>query len=256
MFLVEEPLRRLQDSRDFRILFASFLRRRGDAWRHRRTDEFTPLDLWLARRSLTIQGDIGLDLIDGFRTEEPGTISRRARRALHVGTPLRVYLPFAAFPKRVLLNFGARGADEAAVPLLTRLQGSEISGDHLLRILEGAASLVPGAPTPTPASRAGARLVSAALAMLQPVPLCERLTRWDPGWVELQEQTDILEWVREEGNGFQRGLGNEIHRELFPGDRLITGAELGRSFPRIATSARTCERCPDCLCSGYETSSR
>lgn len=218
----EERLQRLRDNRAFRATFATFLRHRDDDWRARRVDHFAPVELYAASRRITLHAQINRALLAQFARREKKLLPSQTLRDLRVGTTLPLHVPFASFTKRPWLNFSMRDGAGVAVPVLTRFEGSTITGGNLLRVFESAAEHLPD-----PIAREDQRgpwLVAAALAAVNPTGLERRLVRWRPDWA--QHQQDLVSaWTQHEANLFQSGLGAKV-KELLEDKTLFEGQTL------------------------------
>jgi hypothetical protein len=233
---------RAYDSNEFRVVFADFLLRHGDEWRLRRTDEFTPVDLNTARRRITLQGLVSRDLLAHVaqELEETGAshlVGPRSGSLPQPGEELFILLPFAAYPKRVLLDFSTADSRGCEVPLVSRLPGSAVTGAHLLAILKDRSKVSGQHREPSQSAEAGALIVCSAIAALNPAALRERLERsprsvsgqrWD------KEDIDLLigRWVQAEGNRFLHGLGNILAPAITASGLVGTGPELRQFIPR------------------------
>jgi hypothetical protein len=203
----------------FRTAFASYLRRYPRSWRLRRRDYLAPVDFHLAKRQITLQGQVSRALFRAFQDE----VGIAESRGLAEGGEARVFLPFAVFPKRVLLDFSTFDASNNRVPLLTREEDCRVSATHLLGLWP-AGSL----GEPDDASARGAYLVMRTLCSVDPAALGRRIEAWHqstllgrPGHVErawrpTRQRTTgvealalsdlVSEWVRAELTAFNPGL--------------------------------------------------
>jgi hypothetical protein len=230
-----------QETNEFRVVFADFLLRHGDEWRLRRTDQFTPVDLNTARRTITIQGLISRDLLRHFaeELEDAGASNLLGRRSAPLPRPgdeLFLFLPFAAYPKRVLLDFSTADSRGCAVPLVSRLPGSAVTGAHLLALLKDRSKPPRRQRFPTEQEEAGALIVCSAIAALSPAALQERLDRAPRGvsgqsWEQENIKLLTARWLQTEGNRFLPGLGDSIGPAI-AGSRVVgVGPELRRFVP-------------------------
>lgn len=222
-------LRQLRESEAFRATFANFLRRRPDEWRKRRVDHFTPTELYAAERRITLHGEIGVDLMAAFAEAESRLLSQRALSELQTGTSLPLYIPFAAFTKHPWLRFSSHNASGEAVPVLTRFDGSTITGWYLLQVLESVARRRESPPANV---FAGAALAASSLAAINPTALEKRLASWSRNWGSYQDDSRILMWVEREAEAFRPRLGTQLLR-LLDDTTLIAN---GQSLPELAGS--------------------
>jgi hypothetical protein len=225
---------------EFRTAFASFLRRRSDDWRVRRVDHFTPLDLYTARRRITLQGNIDRELLGEFSREYPSLLSARAVRNLRDGDAISVYLPLAQFSKRVLLGFSIRDELGRAVSLLPRVHSGTVTGLHLLNNLESGLSdelrteLLPKDQGERRAAEFGAIVVAATLSVVNPFALERRLAAWRRNWHRDQDdRTCLLDWVERESNLFRDELGANVRTAVEGAGVLGVGDLLPRYLPSL-----------------------
>jgi hypothetical protein len=204
-----DPLLELRDRRAFRATFASFLRDRGDDWRGRRVDHFTPIAVNAASRRITLHGQINRELFADFAEDEQRLLPEEALDHLHADVSLPLYLPFAAFAKEPWLQFSTADARGHAIPVLTRFEGSAITGKHLVRVLESAAeNLSPGTLSRAGGENrplSGAILVASALVSINPTALKHRIERWAPIW-RRDADTFVSEWITHEVKRFRVDL--------------------------------------------------
>jgi hypothetical protein len=222
-----DVLASLRDSSAFRSTFASFLRHRGDDWRGRRVDHFTPIALKAASRRITLHGQINKELLADFAELEQRLLPEEALKRLHAGVSLPLYVPFAAFAKEPWLQFSTIDGRGSAVPVLTRFEGSAITGRHLVRVLESAAEALSLSTLHDAGGRdrpvSGAILVASALASINPTALNRRIERRKPAW-QRDPSTFVSEWVAEEARSLRPDLGGALAD-------LAAGVSVDGGFP-------------------------
>lgn len=144
----------------FRSALAIALRSNPDAWRLRRTDQFSPLDLNSARHRVTLQLLITAEFVNEV-IRGNDDLERTCETAKE-GETLSVYIPVLRMPKRILVDFKSTDVAGHAVPLLPRTHDSLIVAEELVASFGVAAPDARYAPLKT---------ILAALIYLNPVSL-------------------------------------------------------------------------------------
>jgi hypothetical protein len=210
-----------------RITFASFLRRRSTEWRLRRRDFFVPIDFHLVQRQITLHGQINAGLLDEFRTEQqlPELDTEEERTW--------IYLPFATFPKQILLDFSTFDPSGVRIPLLTRAQAAHVTAEHLF-------GLFPRYARPRSLEeRSAAMIALETIAASSPIALAAHQRYWlhnivarRAGWRKrrsirarsaLSDQALFELWFETEANAFNDRLQdqtNDIRAALW--DYILT----------------------------------
>jgi len=203
---------------------AAYLRGRAHLWRTRRVDQFTPVDIHLARHTTTIQGQIGAALVTDFLTRESLEVPRST--LLADGLEMTLCVPAVSQPKHLLLEFTARDDSGRILPVLTRLAAAQFSATYLLSILDEACGTLLGAPF-----ESDLLLLLTTLAYQNPNSLSERVDRWlDTSGLHSRGERDhrspafrasrhrkaslngrhLRDWVRREGDLFGEGTGDAL----------------------------------------------
>lgn len=171
----------------YRTALASYLRRYPYEWRLRRRDYLAPVDFHLAKRQISLQGLLREDLYTAFRAETGVDDVLR----LEDGRSGQIFLPFAFFPKRVLLDFTTQDSGSQQVPLLTREEDCRVSATHLL-------SLWPAKSYPDSRSveARGAHLVLRVLCSVDPAVLGRRIRNWRLETTERSRTAKVGEFAK------------------------------------------------------------
>jgi hypothetical protein len=198
--------------------FATFLRFNPALWRMRRVDRFVPQDLDLAEHQTSIQGLIDVSLLEEFLARRTDVLRLPDVEARN-GDPITLFVPAISAPKRLLLNFSARGEGGESLPMLSRAEGSTIvARDLLSRLLRNSVGRVDGLEDLTRAHERLSALIT-TLVFLNPHRLAERLERWPHRRHRLRgdrglDRRDLVEWVRQEGEEFIADGGQLLAGEL------------------------------------------
>jgi hypothetical protein len=192
----------------FRLAFANFLRTHPYAWRTRRLDRMTPLDFYLARRQISLQGRILPSALVEYQRSRGAPPPPREFAA---GEPMFLYVPFAVFPKQMLLDFSTADGTDCRVPLLTRDEGARVTALHLLNLIPRGSF-----PTNRP-ERLGAALIFETLAATDPTALLRRLCEWRGDDQYLPSRNHLADWLTYEAAQFSRGLGDELPERYLAG---------------------------------------
>jgi hypothetical protein len=193
----------------FAYAFASFLRQNEEAWRIRRIDRFRPFDLHLAERKITLQGQIDAELLQRFFELEPEVerslaLTDEQRRP---GSPLTVYVPAVAHPKRLHLDFYARDRQGHLLPVVNRFQSARMTAVHLMAVLLGDKDISIG-------NTRRLLVVLMALAFQTPGGFEERIRIWNRRAEPPLVGAQLLDWVAWEGDTFLFGLGAELRKHV------------------------------------------
>jgi hypothetical protein len=212
--------------------FAAYLRRNPARWRLRRSDSWTPQDLHIARRHVSLVGRIDQQLIADFvalRGAELG-IAKNAAARVH---ELTCYVPTFSHPKRLLLH-PVQTMNGAPLPALHRYDDSRVLARDILALLIDAQHPVSADHLPIdelndPKGAAPLRLqlLLSVLVFNDPHRLWERLRDWVRGRGDdavahfhldggLVDERLLLAWITKEGDEFARGLGPKLRDELAP----------------------------------------
>lgn len=184
---------------NFRIGLAGYLRRNPTRWRVRRRDYLMPLDFHLARRQITLQAQIDPILLQQFLESEPGML---APASIDGEGRLLVYLPFASYPKRVVLDFTTLDHAGQRLSLLTRAQGSAVTAEYLFTLL------AQGRQNLDEDRSIGLFLILQGLAAISATSLRAQIEAWSgQKFAELGDH-DVLfrQWFRHQLDVFSEGF--------------------------------------------------
>lgn len=195
-----------------------------------------PEDFYLARRQITVQGLITSALVIEFYEEQPDVV---VPHELLDGGSVPIAIPFAVYPKQLLLDYSVQDQNGTRLSLLTKSASARITADHLMSLF--------------PASAYERREVSnkdvcvlqllEALATISPVTLSDRLARWEreTGMGALRSARRLPLWLTYEAEDFKHGLSLKVqplesritslldYRVLDLGDRLPGGHQRRRA---------------------------
>lgn len=218
--------------------FAAFLRANTNIWRLRRHDRFTPLDFHLAEHQLTLQGRIDKALLERFRDQTD--LPELDEWDISHGDELTFYLPALSEPKELLIEFSSTDEAGQSLPILTRMDGSQVSAAYVLSALtQGAEGLPEGQDAGDPLDDqdiVAATMLLTLLAYQNPNALAVRINHWPMNHGRLPRRgplpEDALEdWIFWEGELFRADLGEPLLRELAPLIRGQSGGQVELTIP-------------------------
>jgi hypothetical protein len=228
-----EPIQAVQarplfDHRLFAETFAAFLRQNSSRWRLRRTDRFSPLDVDLAEREVTLTLRIDRQLLRDFAVQE-GEVIGVSAADIRNPQAVTAILPVLDHPKRLLLQ-ARQSLDGHQLPGLQRYDEARILARDLLARLYNGRTDPRGARRPITGedgeSMAQLRLVTSIALFNDPHRLKERLVEWcnrngrDVALVEpnggLARRDDLKSWIHEEAEEFLPNLGAVLLSALEP----------------------------------------
>jgi hypothetical protein len=198
---------------------AVFLKANATHWRIRRHDKFVPFDFHLAEHQITLQGRIDNALLERFA----GTNSTDDADSfeLEPGSPLALYLPAISQRKELLVDFSTRDESGRSLPILARMEGSQISAAYALAALSNGEMRTRRTDL-TPAEVLAASVVLTLVAYINPYSLVVRVRDWGRECGFRLEKAaplrgDALEaWIYSEAELFLSGAGDHLVERLEP----------------------------------------